>query len=103
MSALAWVILFSVWIVLHMAAENEAGIFNVILGIDVPQNPLRATLLPIAYYMLLVSIAICFIAFLFNRMRMRRKTDKYRISIFVIGGISIIAYVAFVMNFGFLW
>jgi heme/copper-type cytochrome/quinol oxidase subunit 3 len=103
MSVLAWLVMFSVWIVMYFAAENQPGIFNLMLQVDVPRNPLTATLLPIAYYMLLASLAICVVAFVFNKMRMRRKTDKYRKSIFIIAGITIIAYVAFVLNFGFLW
>jgi hypothetical protein len=103
MSVLAWLVMFSVWVVMYFAAENQPGIFNLVLQVDVPRNPLTATLLPIAYYMLLASLAICVIAFVFNKMRMRRKTDKYRISIFIIAGITIVAYIAFVLNFGFLW
>ena len=105
MSASAWVVLFAVWCIMYMAAEYQPGIFNIFLQVDVPRNPLTQTLLPIAFTLLLFSLAICILAFLFNRLRMRRKTDRYRKSIFIVGGITIIALIAFLMNFGssFLW
>jgi len=105
MSASAWLVLLVVWCLIYLAADNQPGIFNVFLGVDVPQNPLTYTLLPIAYALLLFSLAICLIAFLLNKLRMRRKTDKYRKSIFIVAGITIIALIAFLINFGssFLW
>ena len=107
MSFLAWVVLFAVWIVLYFAGVvgNYGNTpINIITGSPVTHT-ITYTLLPVAYAMLLISLAICVIAFLFNRLRMRRKTDRYRKSIFVVGGITIIALISFLLNFGsyFLW
>ena len=107
MSVFAWLVLFAVWIVLYFAGVvgNYGNTpINIITGMPVTHT-ISYTLLPIAYAMLLFSIAICLLAFLFNRLRMRRKSDRYRKSIFIIGGISIIALIAFLYNFGgyFLW
>ena len=99
MSVLALMSLFAVWIVLDYAAENRANFFNYYFGVEVPENPLTYTLIPIAYGLLLATLGICVIAFVFNKMRMRRKTDKYRKSIFIIGGITIVALVLFLINF----
>ena len=105
MSALAWVVLFAVWIVMYFAAEYKPGFFNVFLQVDVPENPLTQTLLPVAFTLLIVALVICVFAFIFNLLRMRRKTDRYRKSIFIVAGVTIIAIIAFVYNFGgsFIW
>ena len=107
MSVFAWLVLFAVWIVLYFAGVvgNYGNTpINIITGMPVTHT-ISYTLLPIAYAMLLFSIAVCLLAFLFNRLRMRRRTDRYRKSIFIVGGISIIALIAFLYNFGgyFLW
>ena len=105
MSALAWIVVFAVWCVVYVAAENKAGIFNVFLNVDVPANPLTQTLLPVGFGLLLLSIVICIFAFIFNMLRMKRKTDKYRKSIIIISIITVVALIAYLMNFGssFLW
>ena len=107
MSFVSWFVLLAVWIVLYFA--GFAGNYgNTPINI-ITNNPVTHTytytLLPIAYGLLLVSLASCLIAFLFNRMRMRRKTDRYRKSIFFTGGVTLIALIAFLMNYGsyFLW
>jgi len=59
-----------------------------------------------AYIMFLISLGICAIASVFNRFRKRRRMDKQKISIYVIGGINVIGFVAFLIYFGnilFVW
>ena len=107
MSFVSWGVLFAVWIVLYFAGVvGNYGNTPINIITDSPANQrITYTLLPIAYAMLLLAIASCLIAFLFNRMRMRRKTDRYRKSIFITGGITILALIAFLLNYGsyFLW
>ena len=61
------------------------------------QNPQNA----VAFFLLIAALAICVIAFFFNKARMRRKTDKYRKSVIIIGAITIIGVVLFLVRFGF--
>ena len=107
MSFVSWGFLFAVWIVLYFAGfTGNYGNTPINLITNAPATQTYTyTLLPIAYAMLLFSLASCLIALVFNRMRMRRKTDRYRISIFITGGVTIIVLVAFLMNYGsyFLW
>ena len=107
MSFVSWIFLFAVWIVLYFAGfTGYYGNTPINLITDSPATQVYTyTLLPIAYALLLFSLVSCLIAFLFNRMRMRRKTDRYRKSIFITGGVTIIALIAFLMNYGsyFLW
>ena len=107
MSFVSWIVLFAVWIVLYFAGFT-GNYGNTPINL-ITNNPVSHTytytLLPIAYALLLFSLASCLIAFLFSRMRMRRKTDRYRKSIFITGGVTIIALIAFLINYGsyFLW
>ena len=107
LSLLAWCIMIAVWIVLE-SASPERGMrftqtfFQVHFGTDAAST-IRTrwdhTLVYIAYILMLVSMGTCIIAFIMNKMRMKRKTDKYKKSIFIVGGITIIAFVAFMIRF----
>jgi uncharacterized membrane protein YgcG len=107
LSLIAWVIMIAVWVVLDMAAPDRVhgwlSFFEVQFGTTAAfrarwNYPLVYT----AYVLLLVSLGSCMIAFVLNKMRMRRKSDKYKKSIFVIGGITVIAFVVFLFRFGFI-
>jgi len=103
----AWAIMIAVWVVLEMASPEKGmrftqTFFEVHFGVD-SASSMRArwnyTLVYAAYVMMLVSMGSCIIAFLLNKMRMRRKGDKYKKSIFVIFGITVIAFVFFLIRF----
>jgi len=107
LSVLAWIIMIAVWVVVDTASPDKGmrftqTFFDVHFGVDA-SNVMRTkwndTLLIIAFVLQLVSIGTCLIAFLFNKMRMKRKSDKYKKSIFVIGGITILAFIAFIIRF----
>ena len=102
MSALAWIVLFAVWIIMYFAGfVGNYGNTPINIILEIPeQHQYSLRLIPIAFTLLVVSLLICLAAFIFNRLRMRRKTDRYRISIFIVGGVTIIALIAFLMNFG---
>jgi len=103
----AWAIMIAVWVVLE-SASPERGMrftqtfFLVHFGTDAAtaiRTRWNYTLVYAAYILMLVSMGTCVIAFLLNKMRMKRKTDKYKKSIFVIGGITLIAFIAFMIRF----
>ena len=99
LSVIAWLVAFTVLILLDFASPDRVDFFSNVWGGD-----LRAywdgRLLIISFVMLLVSFICCVIAFLFNMMRMRRKTDKYRKSVFIMGSVSLVAIIVFIIRFG---
>jgi len=57
-------------------------------------------LLQTAFILLVVAMLVCIAAFFFNKMRMKRKTDKYKKSIMIIGGVTVLGVVLFLLRFG---
>ena len=102
LSIVAWFVAFAVWLLLDVASPDMWLNYR---GNEVGNANWDDNLLSMVFLLLLLSLAICIVAFVFNKLRMRRKTDKYRKSVFVIGGITIIGIVAFLLRFGssFLW
>jgi len=105
LSLVAWAVAIAVWAVLDAASpEREVSWFTSIgrmRGVDIAVRDYWDTsLLPVAFGLLLAALAICILAFMFNKLRMRRKTDKYRKSIIIIGSITIIGVVLFLVRFG---
>ena len=109
LSLIAWTVAFAVWIVLEMASPEKETMFaslarsnRTVFGANetVIRDYWDATLLPIAFFLLIAALAICVVAFFFNKARMRRKTDKYRKSVIIIGTITIVGIVLFVIRFG---
>jgi len=109
LSFISWGVALAVWVVLDLASPERETFFaslarsnRTIFGSN--QTYIRTywdqNLLPIAFLLLVASLAICLVAFFFNKARMRRKTDKYRKSIIVIGIITIAGIVAFLIRFG---
>ena len=102
MSFISWVVAFGVWVVLYSAQPEKENMFSRYFNIEV-RDYWDASLLPLAFILLLASLGICVGAFIFNMQRMRRKTDKYRKSIMIIGAITIIGIVLFLVQFGLPW
>ena len=105
LSLSAWTIMIAVWAILSAAApERERRFITSFFDMQFGTAPLIRTrwdytLVYIAYILLLVSLGTCVIAFLLNRQRMKRKRDKYKKSILVAGGITIITFVIFLIRF----
>ena len=104
----SWVILIAVWVVLETASPERGmrftqTFFQVHFGVDASaatRTRWNYTLIYVAYVSQLICLGSCAIALLLNKMRMKRKGDKYKISIFVVGGITIIAFIVFLIRFG---
>ena len=99
LSILSWVIAFGVWIILDIAAPERENFFTRTFGFPI-RTWWDATLLPIAFALLVLSFLVCIAAFIFNATRMRRKSDKYRKSIIIIGVATFIGGIAFLIRFG---
>jgi len=105
LSFIAWAVAIAVWAVLDAASpEKEVGWFTSIgrvRGVEITvRDYWDEKLLPTAFILLVAALAICVVAFLFNKARMKRKTDKYRKSVMIIGAITIIGIILFLFRFG---
>ena len=101
LSVIAWVVAFFVVLVLDIASDRPAmpGLQTWLGG--GPVHPVwNTTLLPIGLVLLVVSFLCSVAAFMFNMMRMRRKTDKYRKSVIIMGLITLSGIVFYVIRFG---
>jgi len=105
LSLTAWGIMIAVWVVLDAAAPERvqtftATFFRATFGTEiVTRSRWDYTLVYVAYILMLVSLGASIFAFIFNKMRMKRKSDKYKISNVVIGGITVIVLVVFLIRF----
>jgi hypothetical protein len=99
MSFTAWLVGFIVWAVLDRASPEREHVFMRIHNVA-PRDYWDVAFLEIAFILLLISLGTSVIAFVFNMLRMRRKTDTLRKSIIIIAGVTIVGLVAFLMRFG---
>jgi len=101
----AWGIMIAVWVVIETASPDREMMFintffEAQFGVaGYGRSRWNYALVYTAYILMLVSLGTCAIAFILNKMRMKRKSDKYKTSIFIIGGITIIAFIAFMIRF----
>jgi len=100
LSVLSWGIAFAVWLIIDQASPVRTQFFENFTGTAALSQQWNTALLPTALVLLIVSFVICVIAFFFNMARMRRKTDKYRKSIIIIGAVTLVGIVAFLLRFG---
>ena len=106
LNLVSWAVAVAVWFVLESASpEREMRFVTSLMQVHfdsdiIVRNRWDMTLLPIAFFLLIASLCICIVSFMFNKMRMRRKTDKYRKSIIIIGIITILGIVFFLIRFG---
>jgi len=98
LSVASWLVAFSVLLLLDIASPERANFFS-----NVFEGTLRTAwnlpLLYAAFMLLILAVISCIAAFIFNMMRMRRKTDKYRKSIIVIGLVTVVGFIFFTMRF----
>jgi len=106
MSLIAFGVMAAVWVVLEAAApEREmrfiTSFFNVQFGAE---SVIRArwdyALLYVAYVLQLISLGACLIASVINIMYVKPKEGKYKKGVFIISGITILAFVVFLIRFG---
>gem|GEM_PF-6749885 len=104
LSLTAFGLLVAVWIILDKANPH-------ILGSDwkwlsfFGENPVTSTgrwsARPVntAYILLIVSVVLCVTAFICDKIHIKRKGGKYRVSVFLVGAIALINFVSFLVQF----
>ena len=100
LSVVAWAGAFFVILVLDIAAPERDNFFSNVLGDGMIRTEWDATILPIGLVLLVFSFLCSVAAFMFNMMRMRRKTDKYRKSVIIMGLITLLGIIFYVIRFG---
>ncbi|MCL2576649.1 MAG: hypothetical protein FWE27_01170 [Defluviitaleaceae bacterium] len=95
LSVISWLVAFFVLTVIQMAAPERRNFLSEVNIGAAARTTWDATLLPFAFGLLVLSVLASIAAFIFNAMRMRRKTDRYRKSILIIGALNIIGLFAF--------
>ena len=107
LSFLAWLATIAVWFFVDKASPDQHGFAHGLTDHDYYnlRTTWNTTLLWSGLGFLIASLGLCVLAFMFNMTRMKRKTDKYRKSIIIIGIINVIALVAYILVYGqyFLW
>lgn len=103
LSLLSFVVVIAVWFIWDMANPYPTGTswaWLTFFGLQ-PQEGLRWPRRPIniAYIMLIASMVMCVIAFICNIRRMKRKGDKYSVSVFLVGAIALVTFVSFLVQF----
>jgi len=105
LSFAAFGLMAAVWVVLEAGApEREmrfiTTFFNVHFGAE---TVIRATwnrsLIYVAYVLQLISLGSCLIASVLNILYIKPKYGKYKITIFIISGITITAFIFFIVQF----
>ena len=99
LSVVSWFIAFGVWGLLDKAQPDKENFFSRALGLDVRQS-WDTSLLQTAFFLLIAAFVICVLAFVFNMLRKRRRSDKYKKSIIIIGGITLLGIILFIVRFG---
>jgi len=99
LSVVAWIVAITVLFIIHVAAPERVDFFTHVFGGQVVTT-WNAQLLWVAFILLIASLICCIAAFLFNMLRMRRKTDKYRKSVIFMGVVTLLGIVFFIIQFG---
>jgi len=106
LSLVAFALMAAVWVVLEAGApEREmrfiTSFFNVHFGAEtVVRTTWDKTLIYVAYILQLISLGTCLIASVLNIMHIKPKYGKFKITIFIISGITIFAFSFFLVRFG---
>lgn len=98
LSLISWLVAFGALLIIEFAAPERSNLFTNIWDGEV-RTTWEVGMLPVAFGLLIFAVMACVVAFAFNAMRMRRKTDKYRKSIIIIGIATIIGLVVFTIRF----
>lgn len=98
-SIAGWVLAISALLFLQTASPQGADMFT-INSRTVLKSSWNTNLLRIILVMLIVVFVACAFGFCFNLLRHKRKTDRYKKSIIILGLISIAGIALFLLVFG---
>ena len=99
LSVISWLTAVTVILLLDYASPETDNLMAIIFEVTV-RTEWDQAFIPIAFGLLILSLIICVAAFVFNMLRMKRKTDRFKKSIFIIGFLNFIGIWIFVFRFG---
>jgi len=92
LSIFSWILVIVMYFIVGFAAPLQNFWVSNYLKEDISHGWNYAQLW-ISVYVLAASLVLCIFGIIFNMMRHKRKTDKYRKSLFIAGGISLIGII----------
>ncbi|MCL2203552.1 MAG: hypothetical protein FWB88_06405 [Defluviitaleaceae bacterium] len=95
---ISWLLSISAVLVIDIAAPDQANLLTHLLGGE-ERAVWNTALILLAYIMLVLSVFACVAAFVFNILRMRRKTDKLKWSILSITILTVGGFLLFTFSF----
>ena len=98
LSVTAWLVAVASVLLLDIAAPARTDFFSNVFGGQV-STAWNVAILRVILFLLFLSLCACVVAFIFNMSRMRRKTDKYRKSVIIMGATSFIGIIIFLSRF----
>ena len=96
-AVIGWICAIVALVYVDQAKPGTVNFLTKLFGTDV-RLYWDVTLLNISFRALLVSFFTCVIGLLINMTRHRRKTDRFNKSIIILGLVSLIAIIAFLIN-----
>lgn len=98
LSTVALLMTSSVWFILDQNAPRNYG-WLTLFGYFAPEQTWPVRPVNVCLYLIIASIVLCVVALLLNRLRMRRRGDKYWLIIFIVGVLAILTLVFFLIQF----
>jgi len=104
LSLTAWAIMIAVWVILDTAAPDRQYGWLSFFTVNFDTAPSYRTrwnynLVYVAYILMLASLGACAVSIILGRMRKKRKGDKINKPVYVIAGITVIGFIAFIFHF----
>jgi len=99
LSVASWLTAMVVSIMIDQASPMRTTFIGNVWGESGVRTYWDTSLLPYALTFLIIAFCCCVGAFIFNAMRMRRKSDRFRKSIIITGVLTLIAIFIFIANF----
>jgi formate-dependent nitrite reductase membrane component NrfD len=94
LSFISWAIAITAVLLIEIASPGRLN-FQIGSRISSGYSTWNEPILSIAFVLLVLAMCSCIAAFVFNMMRMRRKADKFKKSIIIVGIITMITLVIF--------
>ncbi|MCL2015763.1 MAG: hypothetical protein FWG68_05895 [Defluviitaleaceae bacterium] len=99
LAVVSWGIIIAAFLLIDAASPVQENLLTRLFAQEAVRDVWDIVFIRVTIIMLVVSFIVCVAAFLFNKMRMRRKTDHYKISIIISGIINFVAIIALIITF----
>ena len=97
-NVMAWLLTFTVLLLIDIAAPTRENMFSHYFNAN-ERTVWNEVIILLAYITLILSTLSCLLATIFHLLRVRRKTDKYKISVFIISTVTILGLIVFMLRF----